>query len=650
MRTLLKRSAYTVLLTAALLATWGENTAVADEFPPREILMVSNGYYYQEYQIIQHIEDLDSSNLTTVADYEMDGNTDLDHYDLIILTGFAPNLSNANIQSISDSAVPVLLVEFWDFIYSYKLGLTNDDFGYFGDDLLDVAERDHPITQSLPDDLGYYDPPYFAFGVGEWALSAGTTALLQGSTWDQVSVFVDDTRKIAATGLSETAFYTESAWLLFDMLCHYLAPVLPEWEGAEGLSYAYEASGLKSFIEYLQNNPGSYTDQEVTDYVYRTLFKWNLFDLSAIIEIILRQAGVPIQIAPLYVFINDLPKIHNTAHDVRRMQDTDRCDDVHCEKDRSFLGENLTDNTSAACKVVDVGVDISKLPDNWDEMSEQDQADFICDPENADVLIKEERCGRDTYTPNAETHEIVYGTDVGMSVRTLNGVTIFHMGDSGSEVNDNTDWGNPSLQLGCRSDIPEACNDPMMILNDSDGPENGIDADLLLHDETPSAWFDSITTYRPLLIPGVNQEPVFSDSPDIIKWFGYATGAESAIAGAINYNPFPWSSNPTTIALHVPYVYLWYATAVAGTANNNPANVNSVARSYLACSVDGIEFHNCLGHTGADDVATLFSTNKFVIVSPVRITTDLWQECDTSDERSLCDLKATLEADDPENT
>ncbi|MCP4676067.1 MAG: hypothetical protein GY854_11290 [Deltaproteobacteria bacterium] len=199
-------------------------TLLSPQLGAGEILFVANGYYDQETDIHNHLQTMGFSDITVKKDYKIKGTTDLSSYDFIIVTGFAPNIRYSGIQNILSSGLPVLAVEYWDFIYSRKLGLTSDSFGYFGDNTIEVLDPDHPITDGLSGNIEAYDPSYYSFGVGDWIISPGVTPLLSGPTWGQVTVLVDETRQIAATGLAETGMYSAAAWDLFERLIYYLNP------------------------------------------------------------------------------------------------------------------------------------------------------------------------------------------------------------------------------------------------------------------------------------------------------------------------------------------------------------------------------------------------------------------------------------------
>ncbi|MCP4677072.1 MAG: VWA domain-containing protein [Deltaproteobacteria bacterium] len=185
------------------------------------ILLVANGYYPQEAELYAHLTNA-GHEVVVRKDYKVRAGTDLSSYDLIIITGFAPNISNRGLNNIESSGKPVFIIEYWDFWYSYKLDLLSDDYGMFGNNTLEVLDFTHPVTQGLPSVMEAYDPPYYAFGVVDWSVMPGTKALVGGPTWGQISVLADDARKIVSMGLHEIEDLTDDSERLLDRSIKYL--------------------------------------------------------------------------------------------------------------------------------------------------------------------------------------------------------------------------------------------------------------------------------------------------------------------------------------------------------------------------------------------------------------------------------------------
>ncbi|MFO8070579.1 MAG: DUF4185 domain-containing protein [Polyangia bacterium] len=186
---------------------------------PLSVLFVADGWYEQEDEIESHLIDL-GYDVAVKADYQVYGSTDLSGYDLVVISEFAPNLSYSALDNIESSGAPVLIVEYWDFWYSYQLGLTStEQCGYAGTDTVDVITHDHPVTRTLDDELDVYETSYTVYGMDSSDVEPGVTELIWSSeSFGEAAVLVDDARSIAATGIYETGRYTPEAWMLFDLL------------------------------------------------------------------------------------------------------------------------------------------------------------------------------------------------------------------------------------------------------------------------------------------------------------------------------------------------------------------------------------------------------------------------------------------------
>jgi len=235
---------------------------------------------------------------------------------------------------------------------------------------------------------------------------------------------------------------------------------------------------------------------------------------------------------------------------------------------------------------------------------------------------------RKPYTPGFSAS--VRGTDNGVSVRLTDGTTIAYMGDSQAN-----DWGSPDLS---RCGTGSECNDPIMILDpEDDDPADGIDARLLQSGESGH--------YYPLTIPGINRKgyPVVSvDTP-----FTYPTGVALGLitvetpAGEGDAGVDAGADagvDAGSVLKTKDMVYLWFATEIKARDT----------RSFLACSQNGIDFHNC--RDPEKDEADVFSSDRFIIVSPVSIDNDIWElaagvcddEANEYSSGALCRLRSEL--------
>jgi len=197
---------------------------------PVQVLFVKNGYYQQEDDILDHLNDLGCYEVTTKKDYQIYGSTDLSPYDMIIITEFAPGIGYYGLQNIENSGKPVLIVEYWDLWYSYKLGLVDDDWaGYYGTDTVEVVEDQNPIAFTFGEEIEIYSSSYTVYGAPWYSIEDGVMPLVYSSAgFNEVAVYFDNDRKIAATGIYDTTRYTDDAWALFDLLLNMVYPASDE--------------------------------------------------------------------------------------------------------------------------------------------------------------------------------------------------------------------------------------------------------------------------------------------------------------------------------------------------------------------------------------------------------------------------------------
>ncbi len=195
-----------------------------------DVLFVSNGYYDQEAEIQAHLEANSAYNVTVLDDYSMYGDTDLSQYDLIVVTGFSPNISDAGIQNILSSEKPVFIVEYWDYWYSYKMGLVSSDWcGTTMTDTIEVIEHQHYITAPLDQPATVYGSDGMVIGVPMAYIEPGATPLAYGSSqYDQVTLISDEQRNIVASGMNDVSKLTTDGWDLFDRGLEYA--LIPDQE------------------------------------------------------------------------------------------------------------------------------------------------------------------------------------------------------------------------------------------------------------------------------------------------------------------------------------------------------------------------------------------------------------------------------------
>jgi hypothetical protein len=260
---------------------------------PQSVLFVSNGYYQQETIIRNHLLSSGAYTVTVKKDYQVTGTLNLAPYDLVILTEFAPNVSTSGINNIKNSGKPVLIVEYWDFNYSKKLGLTTSaSCGYVGTRTVEVMTHEHPVTYFLGDDIDVYTTSYTVYGIDIDDVKPGVAPLVWSSaSFEEVAVLVDDARRYAATGIYDTRKYTTDAWMLFDrLLAHLTRPEVPDLTSRE----VYDRlawSGVAELLGELSEEREQWTPAEARAEVWPMLVRAELTDLSeevfALVDLVL---------------------------------------------------------------------------------------------------------------------------------------------------------------------------------------------------------------------------------------------------------------------------------------------------------------------------------------------------------------------------
>ncbi len=601
------RNAPVVSLVLALVGLLFAASAWAAPFEPAHALFVGNGYYQQEYDIQFHLQNL-GIDVTVNKDSRIRGNTDLSSYDLIIITEFAPNISSSGLSNIQQSGIPVLIVEYWDFWYSYRLGLTETEYcGYVGTDQVETVDGEDTadLLGLFARELTVYERPYTVYGISTRNISPQVTSLFySSSSFGEVAVLYDEARSIISTGIYDTTRFTSQGWMLFDLLLDELHPIAPGWQNDADLWSAYWDSELASYIQAVERDPRSYTPQEIADEIWRRVKRWGTEELFPYITMELED-GIPpceqcedaLDHLELFTPYLTTQPSNDENHIIRRTQvwptlwptQVATCSPtafpgdptVYCAEDLWFMGRNRGDP----------------------------QFDFTV---------------FDTYA----FEDVVRGTDLGLSVQ-LGTKTLVYMGDTSYSETDDYHWGTP-CPTDCAQDYVRACDDPISyIYNDTD-PTNGINAKVY----TQKYWENSTekTGFRPLIIPGVHEEFATSNrwplldcllpntAQECLGWFNVPTGAAT-----VNAKPFPFEPEIPTIAL-------WYGAAV-----DNPFR----ATSWLAFSSNGIHFGSFPGVYSLQSGYGMFSDEKFIQVAPVTLTYDDLNELCSSPitgNSILCDL------------
>jgi len=264
-------------------------TLALDPPDPLNVLFVANGYYDQEDDLEDHFLDL-GCTVTKMKDYKVKGTTNLAPYHLIVITEFAPGIPTSGINNIKASGKPVLIVEYWDFWYSYKLGLTTtDNCGYVGTDTLELVDAESRTARYVGLEPKVYSTPYTVYGISELDLKPGVEPVAWSSvSFGEHAVIIDRARGIAATGVYDTRKYTSEAWRLFDEVLDRITPIGPRWADTEAMLQGFVDSGLLSYIRDLT---GREPAEEVLSNAWSEVFANNLHDIAHIVEWELKQKG-----------------------------------------------------------------------------------------------------------------------------------------------------------------------------------------------------------------------------------------------------------------------------------------------------------------------------------------------------------------------
>ncbi len=550
----------------------------------KNILFVSNGTAAQETALSGHLDGFDSFNVFLMDDTQVSAGTDLSTYDAIIISGFSPNISDAGLGNINSSGKPVMILEHMDCRYSYQLGLLKTDAcGAPADDSIVPADPEAlgdffsevGFVRALFDELDVYQTSSGIYGALLSDLEDGVLPLFHNSnSSSNTAVFADADRKVLAMGVSDVTLYDDDAWLLFDIALNYLSKLGPDWNSSGGPAFAYSESGLKAYIDDFKADPESYLLDEVASEVWRAVVDWNLFSIFNWISSDLASIGaeylVPGFVFPPTFLIGETAL--NTQHDVRGLDP-----------------EYLPNFKAGVC-----------TPDGPDPT-----------PWCADDLwfmgYNQNTNGEGVNVPNSYGGRIDQGTDYGISVHISryrwddvqevwidNSKTIMYMGDTAS---------HPSP-----TDCKFVCNDAIAVLDDNDYSD-GIDAKIY----TDDVWNQN--RFKGIVIKGVNDTNGALTQTDIGE-FNVPTG----VAFSDEYAFWTEVGGKYIKSENGDYsrVWLWYGTHITGAAGER--------KSWLGCSRDGVDFGPCYPPlVGPIPPADPFSTDKFIIVSPVTISHDLFE-------------------------
>ena len=530
---------------------------------PVKVLLVADGLSPQEDDLENHFIDLGWS-VTRLKDYKVNGTTKFSGYDLIVLTETAPLVPSCGLNAIKGSGKPVLVFETFSFMYAYRLGLTTTALPTLADDDTVTAVREgyDDFTSRVGAEALVYQPHALVFGVAANRVKAGVTQIFQsGGCLPGATVLADYTKKIAVTGVTDTAKYTVDAWKLLDILTAQILPPPPRYGSLDEVAQGYMDSGLYDFILDVQSdlkaNPQSWTFAEAEQEAWLLTSEWHLDELW---DYVMAQLGdlfdVKSVIPPMHIALFSHPERPHGDPVLHPgflpSSDTDR--------EFWFMGQ-YWDTTG----------NVKRQPVSWSQY----------------------------YS----------GTDLGLGMNgSLNGRSYYYMGDTG-DLNPDTPLAyHMWSETGCGdASNPVDCND-MIVTSYGDGnPADGIDASPIFKTEIGG------TRWKPLVIPGVHNafsSQLHDPSAAVVFWTNRDSEPTYTVpTGVVEttlYRTISFHGGPGTV-IQFPMLMLWYGTAIAPGANTGTPAIDSSdpttrPTSWVGCSLNGIDFYACYKNTVGDAV------------------------------------------------
>jgi hypothetical protein len=605
------RAVAVFILLGALVAPLA---AAADPPTPLNVLFVANGWCSQEDDIENHFLDL-GYNVTRIKDYKVRGTTSFAAYDLIVLTESAPLVSATGLSAIKASGKPVLVVESWTFLYAYRLGLTTSPIARLsdGDTVTSLVDGYTAFTSRVGAEALVHQKPALIFGVNPAHLKSNAVSLYQSTgCMSGVAVFADYEKKIAVTGISDTASYTVDAWKMFDILVQQIVPAPPDYVTLQAVAQAYAASGLVSLLDQIESDlkqqPGSWTIEQAEEEAWLLVTEWRLDELWGYVE---HQIYVLFALpnSPGLFFIPYTPPTRPNGSSPGYLPSGSP------EVEHWFLGEHWAyDPFSSSYNI--------STPFYW-----------------------------------SDYHG---GTDLGFGISVgLNGRQYYYMGDTRSPST-----GRRWSEKECDVSAGAVCND-MIVVSGDDDPSDGIVVSPVLGLEPNPQTHLAEWRWTPIVIPGVHKDfsPRLHDPVNgTVYWDPSLPTPRYTVPTGVVATRIPYAVDlpvPATYLL-LPTVILWYGTAIHPSgADDNVAFDSSDPRlrptSWVGCSFNGIKFRAC--YSDADGDAVPFSVDvsppppdvvgppageessspgepaRFVQVAAIELT--------ASDFESMCDGTAT---------
>jgi hypothetical protein len=445
-----------VLAVALMLLN---STAEAFVPPPEtaDLLFVANGNFSNEERLEDHFDDL-GYNVVRTKDSAVTSSTSFSSFDLVVVTGFAPNIGASAMNALLASGVPVLAISYWNQVYAKKLGLvTTNSAEYYGGKAvdLDVGEP-ASFARYVGQAPTVYSSSYTMYGALVDQVSSEVKIVARhGSDLDLIVAMYNGATRRAALGAYDAERYTVDGWRLLDLLLYRLAPPGPAWGSSMTQAQGFIDSGLASYVAQVAADPRTFSVDEVRTTVWNRLLSWNLLPLW-------EQAIAPLPGPVLddwwhleqdLFFSTKLPKIHHP-----------RCGHP---KDKWFAGQAWMDIPDGPdpdtdpdgctaqyypdcphCQVYDEG------PTDIENISNLDAKGPYWQIEARKLLTDDEFKKLNEAVTTVRKSYYLRGTDMGASVQ-LGDVTYFYMGDT---------WG---FDPACTDNNAWACPSPIAVKNDA---------------------------------------------------------------------------------------------------------------------------------------------------------------------------------------
>jgi hypothetical protein len=572
------------LFDKTVLYLYGGYPSPACEAGHTKALLVSNDEHPDERSLENHLNGLGDVCVTRVRDANMYATTDLGEYDVFFLTGYSPGVSPDALQNIIAQGKPTIVVSHGDHAYAQAFGI---------------------VAAGLE-----CDP-----ASGNCVSGGIEDVYLPNSGYDFVSIVGKELMALSAP--SDTFDFDVS-------------------ELTAGVEPIVSSVGTGQRILAAVNNQNKVVVTGLSSFENYTTEGWILFDL--LLERILPHE---VERATL---LNVLADYYGTGI----MQ---FLDDVEAEVDQNpgswtyeealweswiivrqaGLRESWLLTTNRLDEIFGDGIPIP-ITYFHRQRPHGSGLGFLTDPNEEEFwFLGEYWDANNQKALPPEFGSLHTGTDLGFSVEYL-GKTFVYMGDT---------WGGNWSTLNC--DPAAKCNDMIVEIDDSTGPDDGIDVII------PTEMDGGQQKFIPLTIPGIHTDFV----PEMT---GFWTAGQNAPAftvptGAVVAHPtVTFAFGQQTIDFAFPMIMVWYGTAI------NPGQIDSTnpkrrPTSWAGCSIDGYHFWSCFFNDQGEAIPFSIDVSpggdgtadgkpaRFIQVEAIDLTPDDFDEiCAVDGSNPLCTL------------